>query len=250
MSDRFYAPQPLDAESVELTGSEAHHLARVLRKQPGDRVVLFDGAGIEATAEVSQVTKDRAELRVLETRVRTSSQENFLTMATAVPKGDRFRWLVEKATELGVRRLVPLETERSIVAPGAGKLQKMRNTVIAASKQAQRSRLMEIDEPVAWEAFLRDKCSTSAVFVAHPTGTSLEVATDESGGPPKVVCVGPEGGFTEEEIAVATEAGAKLVHLGPHVLRTETAAIALASYFAMTSVGIERGREGERARGR
>src|ERR1700693_691456 len=128
MTDRYYAPQLSDAETCELEGSEFHHLARVMRAVVGDRIMLFDGSGRAAEAEIVELAKSRASLRILSHHTETQPAGRTVVLATAIPKADRFRWLVEKATELGVDRLVPLLTTRGVTEPGSNKLDRMRAT--------------------------------------------------------------------------------------------------------------------------
>ncbi len=136
--------------------------------------------------------------------------------------------MIEKATELGVRRFVPLITSRSVVIPGEGKLDKMRRTIVEASKQCRRTRLMELAAPIEWPEFAARELATASAWVAHPSGPPLEIMSQPSPGP-IVVAIGPEGGFTDPELELAVKHGANLVSLGPRVLRIETAALALAA---------------------
>src|SRR3990172_8662767 len=117
MFDRFFSPTPLNTETARLTGPEAHHLRHVLRLHAGAEVVLFDGEGVEAAAEIVSVEKSSVELRVLETRRDLPDRQARIILGTAVPKGERFRWLVEKSAELGIECVVPLNTARSVVDP-------------------------------------------------------------------------------------------------------------------------------------
>lgn len=229
MPDWFYAPVSLDGPSVELSGDEAHHMARVLRMKPGEGAVLFDGRGTEAVAEIETVGPHSVGLRIVETRTSPEPQPPVI-LATAVPKGDRFRWLVEKATELGVSELIPIETARSVVEPGTGKLDKMRQTVLAACKQSRRSRAMDLARMASF-AECCGRLSDSFALVAHPTGESLRaISLEANPGRPIVLMVGPEGGFTDEELTAAVSAGARPVSLGSGILRIETAAVAMAAY--------------------
>ena len=119
-----------------------------------------------------------------------------------------------------------------MVDPGAGKLDKMRQTVVAASKQCGRSRLMEVAEPVSWRDFVLRESARATIYVAHPSGENFDpraAGTDRS----CVFAIGPEGGFTDSEIELASGHGAKLVSLGPRILRIETAALALAALCAL-----------------
>ncbi len=234
MVHRFYAPAALDSPLVRLEGAEAQHLLRVLRLKVGDEVSLFDGKGHEAAAEIATVSRSAAELRLLSEWVARPRTVPEIILGTAAPKGDRFRWLVEKVTELGVDRLVPLLTERSVVDPGAGKLQKMQQTVIAACKQCGRNSLMQIDPATAWSEFVSTEMTGRSSFIAH---SSERIAggnpLDTSDGSAIVLAIGPEGGWTDAEIDLAREAGAKVIGLGSFTLRIETAACALVSRFVM-----------------
>jgi 16S rRNA (uracil1498-N3)-methyltransferase len=227
MPRRFYLPQSLESPTIRLTGPEAHHLGRVLRFQTGDEVTLFDGKGAEARARIESIAADVVELTVLERSIANELPENALTVASAVPKGERFDWLVEKATELGVARLIPLITTRSVVHPGDSKLERLRRTIIEASKQCGRSRLMELTPPIEWKKLVEAEFTAGEVWIADPSGEPLTRSFGERSRP-RIVAVGPEGGFTNDELELAGRDGAKLVGLGPRILRIETAAITLA----------------------
>lgn len=232
MSKRFFVNEPLTAGTTRLEGAQAHHLIHVLRIGVGQQVTLFDGEDVEAAAQVTGITNGAVELTILELRVAVTELPFELVLAAAVPKGDRFAWLIEKATELGVRRFIPLITSRSVVLPGAGKLDKMRRTIVEASKQCRRTRLMELSGPLAWPDFVARELSTASAWVAHPSGAPLEL-TREIPASPVVIAVGPEGGFTDAELELALQQGARLLSLGPRVLRIETAALALAAAFTV-----------------
>jgi 16S rRNA (uracil1498-N3)-methyltransferase len=149
---------------------------------------------------------------------------------------------------LGVRRFIPLVTSRSVVLPGEGKLDKMRRTIVEASKQCRRTRLMELSAPLTWPDFIAreiarkiarkiasetaSELAPASAWVAHPSGGPLEFTNELPTGP-TVLAVGPEGGFTDDELELAVQAGAKLISLGPRVLRIETAALALAAAFTV-----------------
>ena len=228
MAERFYITDSLAEPTARLVGSAAHHLSHVLRLKVGEEVCLFNGCGTVATAEIMEFSRNSVELRLIETSQYPQESRRPVSVATAVPKGDRFRWLVEKATELGVRRLTPIRTCRSVVHPSDGKLAKSRQTVIAACQQSGRNWLMEIDPVTSWNELLDRYCAGHAVLVAHPSGEpllrQLPSLVDSS---PLLLVVGPEGGFTDTEIDAAVAAGAIPVNLGDNILRIETAAVAL-----------------------
>lgn len=231
MPERFYLPARLDRPELTLDGTEAHHLAHVLRIAPGAEVTLFDGEGTEATAEVLRVGKREVTLRPFSAAEVPEPLPVPLTLTVAPPKGDRFRWLVEKSTELGVTRLVPLLTRRTVVDPRDGKLDKLRQTVIAACKQSGRSRLMDITDPIKLESFLATPAESARRVLLHPGGPPLG-ALDFAGTAGVTLLIGPEGGFTNEEVEQATAAGAGIASLGRTILRTETAGIAAAAVVA------------------
>src|SRR5690348_8936999 len=122
MPRRFLVKGRLERGLLRLSGAEAHHLVDVLRMGLGQKVTLFDGSGFEPVAELTNSTRGAAEMTIHEIRAVDAETSVTVVLAAAVPKGDRFDWLIEKATELGVQRFVPLITERSVVHPGEGKL--------------------------------------------------------------------------------------------------------------------------------
>lgn len=229
MLDRFFAPTSFDRPVIELPEEESHHLARVLRKGVGDHITIFDGQGRAATAAVDAVGRRAVRVRVVEPISIEVPARRHIVLATAVPKGDRARWLVEKATEIGVDVWVPLQTARSIVDPRAARLDKLRQTVVAACKQCGRNRLMEVCEPRAWPDLLTEVNPGTRLLVADPAGAPAMEVLPQRNAARLLVAVGPEGGFTSEELTFAAGLGAEFVSLGPHVLRIETAAVALAA---------------------
>lgn len=235
-AERFYLPRSLQLATVELDGPEAHHLSHVLRLGVGDTVRLFNGDGDEAIAEVAEVRRRAVELQVREHWTTPSDPREFI-VATAMPKADRARWMVEKLTELGATRIIPLRTTRSIVDPGEGKLEKLHQAAVAACKQSGRSRLPKIESTMNLADVVRelrggDSSTARKFLVAHPSAQkSLREQFTANGSSASIVIglVGPEGGFTDEELAMCVAAGAAPVRLGSLILRIETAVIALAA---------------------
>jgi 16S rRNA (uracil1498-N3)-methyltransferase len=231
MSERFFISMPPAAGRCVLEDDEARHLARVLRAKVGDAVTLFDGRGREWPARVAAIGRDRVELDTGEPRSDAPPGGARLTLAVALPKGDRQKWMVEKLTELGVRRLVPLETTRGVAEATASAQARLERAVIEACKQCGRNTLMEIAAGRTLASVLAERPDDACVVIAQPGGGPLAdavpAAADEI-----VALVGPEGGFTDDELAAAEQAGAIRIALGPYILRVETAAIALAARFA------------------
>ncbi|MCA9236663.1 MAG: 16S rRNA (uracil(1498)-N(3))-methyltransferase [Planctomycetales bacterium] len=234
MSRRVFSENPISPASVVAIGdSEAHHLLHVLRVKPGDALTLFDGAGGEFAGAVVGKSRNTVDVQVGE-RLPVERELPFaLTLAAPLPKGDRARWLIEKAVEIGVARLVPLQTERS-EAGGAKGGDKLQRYIVEASKQCGRNRLLEIAPAAAWDEWLA-AAAESRRWVAHPGGVALcETARQPLA--PTLLAVGPEGGFTDAEIAAAVDAGWDVVGLGPQIMRIETAAIALATAATLSAV--------------
>jgi len=236
MADRFYVSSPLAPGPAVLQGPEAHHLATVLRVKPGSAVYLFNGDGAEYPATVVEIGKRSVTMDVgrPETPVRELSFS--LEVAAPLPKGDRGDFLIEKLTELGVGRFVPLRTRRSVVHPRTDRLER---AVIEASKQCGRNVLMEIAPVTDWESYCVPAAPDALRLVAHTGTTELTMTTVAAGAliarARVMVAVGPEGGFTGDEVDCARGAGWTVVRLGPRILRVETAAVALAAYFGFSS---------------
>lgn len=227
MSERFFLEIPPAAGRAVLTGDEARHLARVLRAEVGDEVTLFDGSGRSWAARVTALGRDTVALETGEPRVQPAGGR-LLTVAVALPKGERQKWLVEKLTELGVARLVPLVTERGVAEATAAAVARLERGVIEASKQCGRDTLMEIGEPASVAEVVAGRAADAIGLVADPRGQPL----DPAGWPTHtevIGLVGPEGGFSAAELSVAEAAGWPRAMLGPSVLRIETAAVALAA---------------------
>lgn len=233
MADRYFVEHEISADRVVLVGPDAHHLAHVMRGKPGDRVTLFDGRGAEFAAQIRRVGRTGVELAVIQRRDISRELPGEFTLAVALPKGERQRWLVEKCTELGVTRLIPLVTARSVAQPTAQAIRRLGRTVVEASKQCGRNRLLAIGEPRGWDELLADPAAKSLRLLAHPGGGHWRDIL-RHGAPKRSVlgAVGPEGGWTDEETAHALAAGWQMVNLGNRLLRVETAAIMLAALVA------------------
>lgn len=229
MTSRYFIETPVSESWVTLSGAEAHHLSHVMRASPGDRITLFDGSGAEFTAEVERIERREAQLTIVE-RVEVDRELPLrITLAVALPKGDRQKWLVEKAVELGVAELVPLLTERSIADPKPQALARLERAVIEASKQCGRNRLMQIEQPRGWSDFVAETADVACRLLAHPGGCGELRACDLSSELRRaVLAVGPEGGFSDAEITSAVESGWRKIGLGRRILRIETAALLLA----------------------
>jgi 16S rRNA (uracil1498-N3)-methyltransferase len=239
MSERFYSSRPITNDRATLDGPDAHHLLHVMRASVGDSVVLFDGSGAEFDATVETLGRSHVDLRVTARHEVDRELPRPLVVGVAIPKGDRQKWLVEKLTEFGVTTLVPLLTERSVAQPTTAALDRLRRSVIEAAKQCGRNRLMQINEPQSWHDWISPPPLAGELrspemlrLIAHPTGKRLH-SFENTAQQSIQLTIGPEGGFTETEVAAAEAAGWQIVNLGPRIMRVETAAIAMSALFAL-----------------
>lgn len=232
MAERFYVNCELRPGPVLVQGAEAHHLAGVCRLRRGDAVCLFNGDGRQYPARIESVNRREVGLEILSVESPTRELPFRLDIAAPLPRGDRAHFLLEKLTELGVASFTPLRTARSVVHPREHKLDKLQRHVIEASKQCGRNVLLQVRPMEEWSAFCRAGELPPRCVLAHPRsekrGRDLIALSSPDPFLHTLAAVGPEGGFTEEEIAQALEAGWRLRDLGPRILRVETAAIALA----------------------
>ncbi len=227
---RVYVEAPLEpGAQVTLTGGAAAHLIRVLRLRPDAAVTLFNGRGGEYGARIERLRGSEITVAVGEHRPIERESPFALTLAQGISRGERMDLVVQKATELGVSRLVPVITERSIVRldeeQSDRKSSHWRAIAVAACEQCGRNRLPEVALPAQLHAFLRQPAGETLQLLLAP---SAPRRIAEVPGPAKgaTVLIGPEGGLSEEEQELARKAGYTAVNLGPRVLRTETAAIA------------------------
>ena len=172
MPTRFYCPNPPNDGVYRLSADEARHLRRVCRLGAGDETEIFDGRGFASCARVIGLGSDWADLTAIGEPIPEREPPLPLVLASAAPKADRLDWLVEKATELGVARLIPLVSDRSVVEPGSSKIARLQCTVIEASKQCGRARLMAIDPPARWSNVVHSFPDFSR-FLADADGVSL-----------------------------------------------------------------------------
>jgi 16S rRNA (uracil1498-N3)-methyltransferase len=234
---RFFAPS-LDAgdETVMLPRDEAEHLTRVLRLGVGDDVSVFDGRGHEWTARVVSVL--RRDVRVqLVSRVEPAAEPAVhLTLAQAVLKGEKMDDIVRDAVMLGVAAVQPLVTSRAETTVAAlshgSRLDRWRRVALASVKQSRRAVLPDIRHPLTLESFLQDPHAALTLMLVEPGAAeadAVEPLTALQGAPTPqdaTVFVGPEGGWTEQELAEARQAGVRMVTLGRRTLRADAAPIA------------------------
>lgn len=221
---------------VSLEEDEAHHL-RVRRAKDGDAVEILDGSGLRGTGRLVQAGKEWA---VAIQSVEREEPRAELTLAVAAGDRERFSWMAEKAVELGVTSVVPLDTERSSGVASrlrAVHIGKLRRVVLEATKQCGAAWVPRLDPPIGLSQFVGRPVSGQA-WLADVSGGTAPADLDES---PLTVVIGPEGGFTSDERTSLVKAGYQPMTLGYHTLRFETAALAAAAVAATARLRGQRG---------
>jgi len=232
---RFYCPIPvLTEQELELPASVAHHV-RVRRLKDGDNVVLFDGRGGEIAGVLSFAEKKTFVL-MGQHNPKEAELSGEITLIQALPSGDKMDWIIEKAVELGVHRLIPVAAQRSVLRLSGPRLEKRlehwRGIITSASEQCGRNRLMQLEAPQSLEQALaatlprqRLLCDPEA---AYTLAQHLEVSLQEQKEVSALsLLIGPEGGWSPDEVATAARQGVTKIKFGSRVLRTETAGLAM-----------------------
>jgi 16S rRNA (uracil1498-N3)-methyltransferase len=225
---RLFVRQPLsEGATVDLDAGQANYLGNVMRLGEGAEVLLFDGHSGEWLARIVEAARKRMTLSV-ERQTRPPETIPDVWLAFAPVKRAQTDWLVEKATELGAARLIPVMTQRTVAE--RVKLERLQSIAIEAAEQCGRTRLPEISEPVALKALL---AAERLLYFADEAGGEPAASAFKAG--PALLLVGPEGGFTDDERATIRAAPHTVaISLGPRILRAETAALAaLAAYMAV-----------------
>ena len=241
---RFYVPPKAfapDEKSATLGPEETRHLRDVLRLRQAGEIYIFDGAGHEFHCTVETIGKDSTDLRVLSNVEPTRPESPLhLTLAIALLKGEKFDLVIQKATELGVKRMAPLETERADIRlrdseDAQKRVTRWRRIALEAAKQSGRAFVPEITAPLTLSSLVsaerKPSTESAHLMFAERSGTSLGEATKSFAEQSTeiVALVGPEGGWADEEIELARANGWKIVTLGGRTMRAETAAIVVVS---------------------
>jgi 16S rRNA (uracil1498-N3)-methyltransferase len=234
---RFYlAPEDWNPDAFTLAGSEAHHGRNVLRLEAGDKVVLFDGRGREATAEIESVEPSGIRLRKLH-EAKSSPLRCRITLAQAIPKGKNMDLIVQKAVEIGAAEIAPILSDRTVVRldeeSSAAKQSKWQTVAIEAAKQCGQNWLPRVQAPQTMAQFFDHRASFDLQLIGslqsdavHLKKILAEYAAEHDDRPSSVLMlVGPEGDFTPAELSLARSHGCRPITLGPIVLRVETASI-------------------------
>jgi 16S rRNA (uracil1498-N3)-methyltransferase len=224
----FYTPpQLITKQELVIEGDEFSHLTHVMRRKTGDAIRVVDGAGNAYDATIAEISKRSARCSITAHHARLNEPDFQVTIAAGILKNaSKFDFLVEKVTELGVSTIVPLHTERTI--PQHAKVERWRKLALAAMKQSGRCVIPAVQELTTFSDFIHTAAPESLKIIPHEKTMDVTLSGKfrQPSEPSIVICIGPEGGFTDEEVELATKAGFIPVSLGPRRLRTETAAIA------------------------
>lgn len=233
-----------------LPSSLAHYVMHVLRLRVGDEIAAFDGTGQECLLRLSQVTATQVWGEPLTWLPHVSPAAHPCVLGQAYPKGTKMDVIVEKCSELGLTTLVPLYTARTVVrevpARMAGKLARWQRIAAAAARQCGRQTLLEVQPPLGLTAFCAHYASAPVKILCweeERQHSVRQVLSSLDGQSPIVLIIGPEGGLTVAEVELARSYGFRTVSLGPHLLRTETAAIVLTSIVRYSVGALEPNRE-------
>ena len=248
----FVPPTALQETKAVLQGDVAHQIYRVLRMRPGERIVVLDDSGWEFEVELIQVEREEAVGRILGKQLAGGEPRVRITLYQSLLKRDNFEWVLQKCTEIGVVEFVPMVSRRTMVSSPAdvkaSKVERWRRIILEAAEQSRRGRLPVLREALRFEEALVEVGARLALAQASPMGkfdlclvpweeekntglrALLPAAKPDCRDPVSIALfIGPEGGFAEEEIALARGHGALTVTLGPRIFRAETAAMVAAS---------------------
>jgi len=232
----FVAPSCFEEQQVRLTGDQAHQICHVLRLQPGQGIVVLDGRGEEWELSLLQVGAKEVVGEIRERRRAQGEPVTQIMLLQSLLKRDKFEWVLQKATEVGVSMIVPVITARALVRDKGpfkpGRVARWRRILTEAAEQSHRGRIPTLVEPVTLIEGLRMAEQTDRSLMACPQTESSSLCTclkDIPRAASLAMFIGPEGGFTPEEINQARQARTLPINLGPRILRTETAAIVAVS---------------------
>ena len=233
MKHRFFHPESASLEArVSFAGDEFHHAARVRRLRVGEEIEIFDGKGWSGTARIESLDRRSLTAVVVGVGVESREPQIRLTLSLAIIQPEKFELVLQKGTELGVVRFVPLITDRGEVPVDRilGKTERWRKILLEAAKQCGRSVLPEVAEPLSFVGVCGFR-EPVILFDADSEPSTLSGPIDRA-----TILIGPEGGWSDEELAIARGSGATFQRLGPRRMRAETAAIA-----AVTTLGVRFG---------
>ena len=238
MHTSYVPPTQFDGDIATITGDEHHHLRNVRRIRTGENIRLIDGKGTVSIAKVLDTEiADATQAEVLSCEFHAPRLPS-LTLFQGVPKHDKMEFILQKTTELGVTQIIPMHSERSLQKPSQQRCERWQRVIVSATKQCKRAWLPELSSPQKFEACLAqvERFTLSLICCESVRERHIKTVLRHRLAPPEpesiAIFIGPEGGFSAEEVNAAIENGCMPVTLGENILRTETAAIAAVSVVA------------------
>jgi len=232
-TNRFFIPaSSIEGDRVQLSPEQSHQVCHVLRLKPGDTIVVLDDSGDECNVTLTAVCRTETVGQVTSKQRAPGEPVAEITLFQSLLIREKFEWVLQKGTEVGVTQFVPMLTERGIVRTKTieeNKLDRWRRILTEAAEQSQRGRVPQLEPVVTFNNAVLQMGDFDRCLITAPSDGAVALRDALQGithSPASVaVMIGPEGGFTEEEVALACEKGAVRVGLGPRILRTETAAM-------------------------
>ena len=229
----FMLQENFQGEQVVFTGQQAHQIRNVLRMGPGDHVIVLDNTGFEYTAILTKIDRQEVVGEMIYKQRAQGEPRTQITLYQGLLAREKFEWVLQKCTEVGAARFVPTVTERSIVrrpdTVTARRLSRWRRIITEAAEQSGRGRIPQLEAPVNFPDAVSELGGFDRCLIGSPQagGPSLRELLRAGDTEPVVVAllIGPEGGFTDEEVQLAQASGASPISLGRRILRTETAAV-------------------------
>jgi 16S rRNA (uracil1498-N3)-methyltransferase len=240
MQRYFIAKEQFVTNTVQIQGDDAFHIQNVMRAKVGDQVIVANGTGQEAIAEIITLSKGTVEATYLELTKSAGEARIEVWLAQALPKGDKMETVIQKGTEIGANRFIPFTSERTIVQydtkKEAKRIERWARIAKEAAEQAHRGRIPTIEPVSTWRQLLAMVPHVTVAFICYEKENAqqfrelLQAAIHKDSGSNNIpiqvmLIVGPEGGLTEGEIREAEQSGCRTISLGRRILRTETAAI-------------------------
>lgn len=232
----FVKPEQIRDGRVRITGPDVNHIRNVLRMKPGEWVRVSDETDFCGQCRVEKLLEDRIVLTV-EEKVRSTELPAEITLFQGLPKGDKMEWIVQKNTELGVSRIVPVAMKRSVVRLDgkkvADRVSRWQAVAQSAGKQAGRTRLPDVSPVISFSQALKEADGMDLLLLPYESAEGMAAARERlASARPGMrigILIGPEGGFEPSEVETAVQAGWKVLSLGPRILRTETAGMTVAA---------------------
>lgn len=227
----FIEKQKINGSSVIVSGEDARHIAKVLRMKKGEALTLCDGCGTDYEAEITAINANTVEAEITAAHPNESEPEIQITLFQALPKAGKMEYIIQKCTELGIYKIIPCILERCVVklksdSDAQKKTERYQGVAYAAAKQSQRGVVPLVEPPIPFaQAVARMKdYDLSFLPYENENGTSIKTILDRADGVKTAAfLIGPEGGISEKELALAAENAIETVTLGKRILRTETA---------------------------